>query len=64
MDSNTRLKFVTTPNQNSPISDGLCVIAGIDCWEHAYFFEAVQRQGRIHRRLVPCGKLGGGGRTL
>ncbi|WP_349947358.1 superoxide dismutase [Lacrimispora sp. BS-2] len=39
VDSNTRLTFVTTPNQNSPISDGLCVIAGIDCWEHAYFLK-------------------------
>jgi len=39
VDSNGVLKLVTTPNQNSPISDGLCVIAGIDCWEHAYFLK-------------------------
>ena len=39
VDSNGALKIVTTPNQNSPISDGLCVVAGIDCWEHAYFLK-------------------------
>ncbi|WP_312503843.1 superoxide dismutase [Lacrimispora sp.] len=39
VDSNGVLKIVTTPNQNSPISDGLCVIACIDCWEHAYFLK-------------------------
>ena len=38
-DSNNTLMFVTTPNQNSPISNGLCVIAGIDVWEHAYFLK-------------------------
>ncbi|WP_024345035.1 superoxide dismutase [Lacrimispora indolis] len=39
VDSNGTLSFVTTPNQNSPISNGLCVIAGIDVWEHAYFLK-------------------------
>lgn len=38
-DSNGNLKIVTTPNQNSPVSDNLCVIAGIDVWEHAYFLK-------------------------
>lgn len=39
VDPNGTLSFVTTPNQNSPISNGLCVIAGIDVWEHAYFLK-------------------------
>ncbi len=39
VDRNSTLMFVTTPNQNSPISNGFCVIAGIDVWEHAYFLK-------------------------
>ncbi|ADL05464.1 superoxide dismutase [Lacrimispora saccharolytica] len=39
LDSNGRLRFVTTANQNSPVTDGFCVIAGIDVWEHAYFLK-------------------------
>ncbi|MFT4107565.1 MAG: superoxide dismutase [Lacrimispora sp.] len=34
-----RLRIVMTPNQNTPITDGLCVVAGIDVWEHAYFLK-------------------------
>ncbi len=39
VDANGALNFVTTPNQNTPISNGLCVVAGIDVWEHAYFLK-------------------------
>ena len=37
--SRHRLKIVTTPNQNSPIEQGLCPILCIDVWEHAYYLK-------------------------
>jgi Fe-Mn family superoxide dismutase len=32
-----RLEVVSTPNQDSPISDGHEVVLGNDVWEHAYY---------------------------
>lgn len=34
-----KLKVVSTPNQDNPISDGLKPILGIDVWEHAYYLK-------------------------
>jgi len=34
-----KLKIVSTPNQDNPISDGLKPILGIDVWEHAYYLK-------------------------
>jgi superoxide dismutase, Fe-Mn family len=31
------LKIVTTPNQDSPVSQGLWPVLGLDVWEHAYY---------------------------
>ena len=33
------LKVVSTANQDSPISDGLTPLLGIDVWEHAYYLK-------------------------
>lgn len=35
----TKLRIVTTPNQNNPIEHGLCPILTIDVWEHAYYLK-------------------------
>lgn len=39
VNSSGGLSIVTTANQDSPITDNLCVIAGIDVWEHAYYLK-------------------------
>lgn len=35
----SRLRIVTTPNQDSPLSAGLCPILAVDVWEHAYYLK-------------------------
>lgn len=34
-----KLKIVTTPNQDNPLSQGLYPILGNDVWEHAYYLK-------------------------
>ncbi len=34
-----KLRVVSTPNQDNPITDGLNPILGIDVWEHAYYLK-------------------------
>jgi Fe-Mn family superoxide dismutase len=33
------LQVVSTPNQDSPLSDGLTPVVGVDVWEHAYYLK-------------------------
>lgn len=35
--SNGKLEVMTTPNQDSPLTQGKTPIIGIDVWEHAYY---------------------------
>lgn len=39
-----KLKIMTTPNQDSPISQGLYPIMGNDVWEHAYYLTYQNRR--------------------
>jgi Fe-Mn family superoxide dismutase len=38
------LVVVSTPNQDSPLSDGFTPIMGIDVWEHAYYLNYQNRR--------------------
>ncbi|MGB0732066.1 MAG: superoxide dismutase, partial [Miltoncostaeaceae bacterium] len=33
------LEVMSTPNQDTPLSEGKAPILGIDVWEHAYYLE-------------------------
>jgi len=36
---NGELKLMNTPNQDSPLTQGLTPILGLDVWEHAYYLQ-------------------------
>ncbi|GFK22144.1 superoxide dismutase [Tetragenococcus halophilus] len=36
---NGKLKITSTPNQDSPLTDGQTPILGLDVWEHAYYLK-------------------------
>lgn len=41
---NGGLKVVSTPNQDSPIMDGVSPLLGLDVWEHAYYLKYQNRR--------------------
>jgi len=43
-DGQKKLEIVTTPNQDSPISQGKTPILGLDVWEHAYYLKYQNRR--------------------
>jgi Fe-Mn family superoxide dismutase len=42
--SEGKLKVTSTPNQDSPLSQGLYPILGNDVWEHAYYLKYQNRR--------------------
>lgn len=40
-----KLRILTTPNQDSPLSQGLYPVLGNDVWEHAYYLKYQNRRG-------------------
>lgn len=44
-DKDGKLSIISTANQDSPISQGLTPILGIDVWEHAYYLKYQNRRG-------------------
>lgn len=45
VDQNRQLKIEATPNQNSPLTNQVYPILGIDVWEHAYYLNYQNRRG-------------------
>ena len=45
--SDGKLEILSTPNQDSPISDGKEVLLGIDVWEHAYYIKYQNRRAEF-----------------
>lgn len=39
-----RLEILSTPNQDTPISQGLIPVLGLDVWEHAYYLRYQNRR--------------------
>jgi Fe-Mn family superoxide dismutase len=42
--SNGKLAFTSTPNQDSPIMEGITPVLGLDVWEHAYYLKYQNRR--------------------
>jgi Fe-Mn family superoxide dismutase len=52
------LAVLSTANQDTPLSDGMAPILGIDVWEHAYYLKYQEPPPRIYLELVERGQLG------
>ncbi len=44
VDDSGNLKVLSTPNQDSPLMNGLTPILGVDVWEHAYYLHYQNRR--------------------
>jgi Fe-Mn family superoxide dismutase len=54
VDDGTRVFIVTTTNQDSPISDGLTPLLGVDLWEHAYYLQYENRRAEYVEGWLEC----------
>ncbi|HTH13212.1 MAG TPA: Fe-Mn family superoxide dismutase, partial [Spirochaetia bacterium] len=56
-----KLAVSSTPNQDSPIMDGLTPLMGIDVWEHAYYLKYQNRRAdyiEAFFSVINWGKVG------
>lgn len=44
-DSAGKISIITTPNQNTPLEQGLLPVLLLDVWEHAYYLKYQNRRG-------------------
>ena len=44
VDGSGSLQIVSTPNQDSPLTDGQTPVVGVDVWEHAYYLKYQNRR--------------------
>lgn len=44
MNKNKELEILSTPNQDSPLMEGLHPVVGVDVWEHAYYLKYQNRR--------------------
>jgi Fe-Mn family superoxide dismutase len=44
IEANDRLSVLSTPNQDSPHSQGMRILMGLDVWEHAYYLKYQNRR--------------------
>ncbi len=44
LDKDGKLSVISTPNQDSPLTDGLYPVMGNDVWEHAYYLKYQNRR--------------------
>jgi Fe-Mn family superoxide dismutase len=44
IENSAKLLIVTTPNQDTPLAQGLTPIIGLDVWEHAYYLKYQNRR--------------------
>jgi Fe-Mn family superoxide dismutase len=54
VDKDKKLKLETTPNQDSPLSQGRTPLYGLDVWEHAYYLKYQNRRADYVKAAMEC----------
>jgi Fe-Mn family superoxide dismutase len=54
VDKDKKLKLESTPNQDSPLSQGRVPLYGLDVWEHAYYLKYQNRRVDYVKAAMEC----------